>query len=72
MDSNQVLGLLSRSYIRATHAPAWGNLIAEDGEGIEVPAFTVDQIERSRCRGIEALAAVGVPAASSWWAARLE
>jgi Methyltransferase FkbM domain len=27
-----------------TRAPAWGNLIAEDGEGIEVPAFTVDQI----------------------------
>ena len=35
----------ARDHVRiTTHAPAWGNFIAKDGEGIEVPAFTVDQI----------------------------
>ena len=34
-----------RDHVRiTTHAPAWGNFIAEDDEGAEVPAFTVDQI----------------------------
>jgi hypothetical protein len=27
-----------------THKPAWGNFIVEDDDGVEVPAFTVDQI----------------------------
>jgi FkbM family methyltransferase len=34
-----------RDHVRiTTHERAWGNFIAEDGQGTEVPAFTVDQI----------------------------
>ena len=34
-----------RDHVRiTTHKPAWGDFIAEDGDGVDVPAFTVEQI----------------------------
>ena len=46
-----------RDHVRiTTHKPAWGNFIAEDGDGVDVPAFTVEQImEHYGIAGIDLL-----------------
>jgi FkbM family methyltransferase len=39
-----LVGYPRKSARLSTCNPAWGNFLTENGEGIEVPAFTVDQI----------------------------
>jgi FkbM family methyltransferase len=39
-----IVGHPRRSVRLSTSEPAWGNFITDQGEGVEVPAFTVEQI----------------------------